>query len=148
MKNNFRLETLKATAIKQEKDFKVIDAVGTFVGAFNICALNRNILMHSVHDILQSEETALKLLKSHRNDPLKQTKLLFDVPTLRQVADEIWSIDYYGLDICFYLQTRSGAMPADDQFARSTLPEKPAPVKNLSLLLDPSGPAKTDRPGS
>jgi hypothetical protein len=147
MKNNFRLETLKATAIKQEKNVAVIDAIGTFVGAFDICALNRNILMHSVHDLVQDGDSVLKLLKSNRKDPMKQTNLVFDVRTLRQVADEIWTLDQYAVDLAFYLQTRSGAMPADDEFARTTLPDKPAPPRNLSSLLDPSTRAKLDRPG-
>jgi hypothetical protein len=148
MKNNFRLETLQAAVVHQEKDSEVINAIGWYVGAFNICATNRNILMHSVHDLVESEDTALKLLKSHRSDPLKQTNLLFDVPTLRQVADEIWSLDYYTIDLCFYLQTRSGSMPADDPYARTTLPDKPAPPKNLSLLLQPDGRSKPAQHGS
>ncbi len=146
MRNNFRLETLKATAINQEKDFAVIDAIGTFLGGFDVCAANRNFLMHSVHDLVQDGATALKLLKSNRKDPLKQTNLIFDVPTLRQVADEIWTLDHYAVDLAFYLQTRRGAMPADDEYARTTLPDKPAPPRNLNSLLQTGGKGKPGQP--
>jgi hypothetical protein len=148
LRNNLRLEALRASVVGQEKDHAVIDAVGYFAGSFNICSLNRNILMHSVSGLVDNGDTQLKLLKSARNDPHKFTHLRFDVPTLRQAADEIWSLDYYAVDLYFYLQTRSGAMPADDEYARTTLPDKPAPPKNLSLLLDPSAQGRTAQPGS
>jgi hypothetical protein len=147
-KNNFRLDTFKVVVSQYEKDPVVVDAVGYFAGCFNICADNRNILMHSAFDLVEKGDTILKLLKSARNDPHKYTNLPFDVETLRQTADEIWAVDYYGLDIFFYLGTRSGYLTPDDLHARTALPEKPARPSNLSLLLQPTAPNKPAPQGS
>jgi hypothetical protein len=147
-KNNFRLDAFKVVVSEYEKDPAVIDALGYFAGCYNVCADNRNMLMHSAFDLVEKGDTALKLLKSARNDPRKYTNLLFDAQTLRQTADEIWSVDYYGVDLHFYLCTRSGVMPTDDPHALKALPEKPARPNNLSLLLQPAGQGKSAPQGS
>lgn len=54
---------------------------------------------------------------------------------LSSMADEIWSIDYFGADILFFLLTRKGEMKEDDPHALTALPEIPAVPNNLSLLL-------------
>jgi hypothetical protein len=147
-KNNFRLEAFKVVVCEYEKDPAVVEALGYFASCYNVCADNRNILMHSAFDAVQPGDTTLKLLKSARNDPRKHTNLPFDIPTLRRTADEIWSVDHYGVDLLFYSLTRSGLMKSDDSHALTTLPEKPARPSNLSLLLQPNGQNKPARQGS
>jgi hypothetical protein len=122
-----------------------LNAVLYFAQCFNICADNRNLLMHSIVGIVEVGDTILSLLKGAKSDPRDYRNLKFDAPTLRQTADEIWCLDQYGTDVLFYLLTRAGQMSKTELHARSTLPEKPPPPNNLSLLLDPSGQGRAAR---
>jgi hypothetical protein len=141
-KNNYRIDTLKAALKAYESDSAVAEAMQYFVKCFNICSDNRNLLMHSLVNEVDLNATELNLRKSSRSNPEKFTQLKFAVSPIRRVADDIWSVEYYGGDLFFYLLTRRGEMKPDEPHARTTLPEKPALPDNLSLLLQPSGQGK------
>lgn len=133
-KNNFRIDTLKVVVEKYEKDPAVADAVFHFLKCYNICADNRNVLMHSLMDAHDQIEPDLVAKKPTRNNPEKFTNLHFSLSALRKAADELWSVELYCGDIYMFLLTRRGDIPPADPYALTALPAKPALPDILSLL--------------
>jgi hypothetical protein len=114
LRNNIRLDTLRAVAEGYESDPKVLEAVLYFSKCFHICSDNRNLLMHSIVDMVEIGDTILSLLKGAKNAPRDYKNLRFDAPTLRRTADEIWCLEHYGIDLVFFLLTRSGLLKETD----------------------------------
>jgi hypothetical protein len=145
-KNNFRIDALKVVLDKYEADQKVADSVLHFLRCFNICADNRNILMHSLLEVYEQGPDHLLFRKSARHHPEQQIGLQFDLSAMREVADDIWTVEDYCRELYIFSITRRRDLSPDDESARTTLPEKPVLPNSLTRLLQPSGHGKAGPP--
>lgn len=139
LSNNLRLELLKRCAEDREKNSATKDAILHFARCFDICAENRNFLMHSMVKTPTNEEI-LSLAKASRNNPKKFNEIDLELDDIRRVADEIASISSYGGQLyAYFLFTNfdQSHIPQHIREFASTLPGKP-PLPDK--LLKPSRP--------
>jgi hypothetical protein len=126
--NNLRLELLKRSAPEKEYDAATLKHVLHFADCFDICAENRNILMHSMVQ-RADDDAVLNFAKSSRNNPTKVNRLHLRLGDIRRVADEIASSCTYGMRLhtffIFRHAKRSDAskIPQDVLTWLSTLPD-------------------------
>ena len=84
MKNNFRIDTLKCLVQANEPDDTIGKHIFYFADGFNICADNRNFLMHSSVDNIQKGATALPLRKSGRKSPIEFKNIILSAERIPQ----------------------------------------------------------------
>jgi hypothetical protein len=61
LKDNFRLDTLRAVAERYESEADTLNAIRHFAKRFKICADNRNLLMHSILRDIPFQNVAIRL---------------------------------------------------------------------------------------
>lgn len=136
--NNLRLDLLKRSVSEGEGSPEVRDRMHHFADCYDLCAQNRNILMHS--KIAKVDDAAvLKFSKASRNDPNKLNTLNLRLEDIRRTADDIATIYSYGINlhtnyiICNSTLTPDFfALPAETQARLRALPDKPRKPENLS----------------
>lgn len=133
--NKKRLDTLKRFVQAKEPDPIVKDLLDHFISGFDICAENRNLLMHGMTlDADSSSELILK--KFARNDPTRTNYMHLTVPAIRKVADETYKFDRYGMELYIWRSARSTGgrfLLANGVVLQPSLPEKPLKPERLSL---------------
>lgn len=133
--NKKRLDTLRRFVKAKEADSAVKDLLDHFIVGFDICAENRNFLMHGMTlDAHNSSELILK--KFARNDPTKTNYMHLTVQTIRKIADEIDRFDSYGMDIYIWRSARTTGgkfLLASGKVIEPTLPEKPPRPDKMNL---------------
>lgn len=133
--NRNRLDTLALLINSREKEERVKDLALHFLRGFDICAENRNFLMHGmVHNGTASLD--LTLHKAARNDPSKINYLHLTVQAIRKIADEIHDFDSFGFDIAFWTSARlTGGkfITSNGGSIEPSLPEKPPLPDKLNL---------------
>lgn len=146
-KNNYRIDTLIAAIEASESDKNVEDRMRWFLHCFEICADNRNTLMHSeVHDVELSPTTRefVRLRKSTKQDPRNFLSGELTLTQIRNAADEMWLMDHYGIDMIFWLEYRSGKIKSGDpvfDLVPKSLPQKPDEPNRLILPRQKDGQA-------
>lgn len=136
--NNTRLDLLKRSVTEKEANPSVKDSVLHFADCFDICAENRNILMHSM--VNKAEDAAiLNFAKASRNDPSRVNTLNLRLEDIRRTADEIATVYSYGTRLHTYFITNNSTLtpefykiPEDMQTWLRALPNKPALPSKLS----------------
>jgi len=131
MSNSLRLQLLARCAEDREADAATKECVLHFVACFNICAENRNTLMHS--QTKQSGDALLNFAKAARGDPSKTNTLNLRLEDIRKVADEINEAVEYGLRLHAYIMLRkhTGIIPAPFDVLFGALPDKPRKPDSL-----------------
>ena len=134
-RNNFRIDVLTTILERYERNAEVREAMTHFIQCSEICAENRNTLMHSRVMDVSLASAALPVQKGSRRSPLTQLSTELPLERLRSIADEIFYLEDHGWDLADYFFTRRGRIAADDPDARTTLPERlPLPMR---LILPP-----------
>jgi hypothetical protein len=132
-KNNFRVDTLRAIIESYEKQPLASMHVEHFLLGFEICADNRNLLMHSEIE-LAPESSELRMSKGTKSDPFTRMFAQFDLPTLRKVADDIMNFEEYGHEITIYLdESLRKQMKAEKTHVHIASLQKPPLPDRLSL---------------
>jgi hypothetical protein len=139
--NSFRLDTLKCAARARENETVTLGAVLTFIENFDICAENRNFLMHSQIDALAGRDATLVLAKATRKDPATLNYARLSLTEIRQVADDIHFTEQFGLDLFIYVASRRVGQ-------RRPLPGRPPAPRRLNLSLHTAQQGETPRPQS
>lgn len=139
LSNNLRLDLLKRCVREKETEPVMKEYVLHFADCFDVCAENRNILMHSM--VGKTNDAALlNFAKSSKNDPRKVNTLDLRLGDIRRVADAITIVDGMGLQLhSRFLARRSPKPPdlPDDLWAFVTsLPKKP-PIPSKLLKQNP-----------
>jgi hypothetical protein len=133
--NKKRLDTLRRLVQVKETDPIIIDHLDHFIVGFDICAENRNFLMHGM--TLDAENSSELILKKYaRNDPTKTNYMHLTVLVIRKIADEIYSFDRYGLELYIWLSARATGgkfLLASGKAIVPTLPDKPPKPDKMSL---------------
>lgn len=91
--NNIRLNLMRESLPRREWPGQVTELVQHFIDGFNVCAQNRNLLMHS--NIFMMSEDAIILYKA--NNSGKTVSCNPTLGELRQVADDMNAFFDYGL---------------------------------------------------
>lgn len=143
--NKNRLDILSRLLSSHEQNPQVADLLAFFVTGYDICAENRNLLMHSL-TLKASVSTELSLHKFSRNNPTKTNYIQLTVAQIRAVADEIDSMDDFGVECLLWLRARDlgGEYTfSDGRKERPALPNKPPKPNKLNWS---DHPIQTDEP--
>jgi hypothetical protein len=135
LKNDKRVDILLRSIKARETDPDVNDRATHFTKGFNVCAENRNYLMHSMTEepsgtaltVTSIVQDTLILRKATRGDPTKRNYLHLNLTEIRQAADDIYAFDLFGLKLWRFVNQRKLGRPNDgnDATAPLSLPEKP-----------------------
>jgi hypothetical protein len=113
------------------------DRIEHFLSGFDICAENRNFLMHSLtRNAVGSNQLYLELEKSARSQPTRRNLVRLSVEDIRRIADEIDTYDHFGFNLVLWLLARldGGVLKlGDGPEQRPPLPDKPALPAKLNL---------------
>src|SRR4029077_9238320 len=104
-----------------------------FLSCFNVCAENRNILMHSMTK--QADDAILHFAKASRNDPTKINALNLRSEDIRAVADHVNAAVNYGLRLHAFLAIRMHGtehVPPEFRILFLALPDRPEKPNSLS----------------
>jgi hypothetical protein len=139
MTNNIRLRLLRERLPNCLWSHEVQDMVSHFIQAFEICAENRNLLMHS--NIASMSQDAIILYKTTREG--KTVLCNPELSELRHVADELELYFNYGLALSNAINLNLG----DPTFASGRLPwpDKPPLPRKLEYKSQPT-PVRPIRP--
>jgi hypothetical protein len=104
--NQKRIDVLRRLiTYKERKNPDVIDGLEYFLEGFDICAENRNLLMHG-RIFEGTTRTDLVLQKYARKDPTKLNYMHLTVSNIRKVADEFSGYETYGARVYLWLVAR------------------------------------------
>jgi hypothetical protein len=131
---NVRLQILGQLAAHTVTDPEMREHIEHFIKGYNLCANNRNVLMHS--QLLAGRESndvfpATKFSKK----TAKLASFEFTLPDIRRVADEIFEWGTYGGLIVSYAFWRNRTVKRGA--APPTSPKKPALPKELEAMYPP-----------
>jgi hypothetical protein len=129
--------------VAKEKSASRRDHLRHFSRCYEACAANRNILMHSDLDELESTEQALALFKRSGAKPHIRNQLKLSIEELRRVADEIFDVYLYGSHLFILNQWNAMKDVAPPTEWRAS-PKKPAIPR--SLLAPSPSTRKTPQP--
>jgi hypothetical protein len=151
LNNRYRKDVMQALLDDEERDPIIRDRLDHFLVGFDICAENRNFLMHSLTQnagpsLGTTAKLHLELGKRARSEPLRTNYARLSIENLRDIADEIDTYDNYGFNLLLWLMARPAGgrltLPGSPERV-PPLPDKPAPPKKLTLF---DSPAPTDKP--
>lgn len=134
LNNNDRLDLLRQLA--EERSSEERDHILHAVQCFDICAENRNILMHAM--IEETGEAPESFAARKRHATKAGVEIRFDLPleTLRKAADQTAAIFYYLMALHLYLvMTHPAFRPPPTR--PPALPHKPQKPDKLNLRLPP-----------
>ena len=135
MSNNTRLDIARRAVKEIETDSDAIAGYLHFLIGYDICAENRNYLMHSTADQNFEDIEIYNFLKRSRRNPLEYVDYPIRVGDLREVADVTQTYWLYGSALRTWFRKSRDAQPQDrDASWPSTLPEKPLLPRKLSLI--------------
>lgn len=153
--NRTRLDFLSDAADAKEADPDALGCVKHFVRAFNICAENRNFLMHSTTQTRGAlaalmPENVLTLSKHARDNPAVRNYAHLTRDEIRRIADEAYKFYVFGFQIWLWMLWRSskGTLRLSKLPWPPTLPEKPPLPRKLTLSRSQDPPADEPLPGS
>lgn len=153
LNNKERLNLLEQLASEREKNAVAKERVQHFIAGFDICAENRNFLMHSMThkaswDKAKTEYMTLR--KAPRREPHRVNYLNLELTDLRRIAEEISDYDEYAISLFVWLQAQplGRYFWADGTETTPTLPDKPPTPIDVSSLLRPTPPDENDQPQS
>lgn len=125
--NKFRTDLLLLCIQHSAVTSAASEATRHFVKGYQICAENRNLLMHSLVGDATTDNHAF-FVKSPKDKPMKMGMYHISVEALQNTADDINRFSAFGIGIHFFIQESKSRHPKISALA--TLPEKPAlPVK-------------------
>lgn len=126
--NNTRLELLRRCIDEKELDQQAREHAHHFSLCYDICAENRNFLMHSMTS-KHSDNELLAFFKSSRNNPKKGNHINLRLEDLRNVAEALCNTWTFGMRLhayyCFKRFPQSPDIPEEIWRDFSTLPKKP-----------------------
>jgi len=105
-----RMAMIESIFLRCEKDQVAKDCVTRLVKYFNICATNRNILMHSTSRSGHDSEI-FEIEKRSKADWLKLNYSSLTLETLRRVADDMARGFKLVFEVFWFIQTRDGQVP-------------------------------------
>ena len=122
---------------KDEGDPALREHLIYFIGCYEVCAQNRNTLMHANVDDEKSTDEFIALAKASRNKPHITNEMKFSVAQLRAAADEMSELFCYAAELYRFMLVRerreSRAVFADPQAPLPpALPGKPAARTSLA----------------
>ena len=120
-----------------------------FLRGFDICADNRNLLMHGTPYRADEKRDKLVLQKVARNNPQRTNYLNLKVNDIRKVADEIDRFDDFGVDcIAFISAQRTGGVVQFEDGTSIAPPLPPLPrLPDRMSLSDGPPPEEGAPPG-
>jgi hypothetical protein len=141
--NQKRIEILsRPVSYKERKNPAVSDGIEHFLRGVDICAENRNLLMHG--RIFEADtRTDLVLQKYARKDPTKVNYMHLTVQDIRRVADEFSDYEAYGAQMYLWLHARRTGgklIFVEAGNVEPAWPKKPLPLDKLSLSDHPIRP--------
>jgi hypothetical protein len=111
----------------QEKEAEVSGRLLDAMRYFNICADNRNVVMHSVNEISDTLSPMIRLVKKASRDPKKTNCYDLTLEDLRRVADEAAATFLFLFKMFMWLNRRvEGKNPQVDE-----LPDRPVQPRVL-----------------
>lgn len=134
--NHNRLTMLRCYIDENEFDPAVKEYLTYFAAAYDICAENRNFLMHGMTQS-PSDSQNLLLSKFARRDPTRLNYLELTADDIREVADDMFNFDVFGLGIFLWLRARpyGGEFKmSDGSIEKPEWPVQPAMASRLKLL--------------
>ena len=145
LSNNLRVDLLKRCVADWEQDLPTKECILHFASCFNVCAENRNFLMHSTTS-KASDETLLNFVKSSRNDPTRVNAIDLRLEDIRKVADDINDAVNLGLRLHAHIMLRANneVIPPEFRALFVSLPDKPQLPSSLSQRNSPT--LKGDQP--
>jgi hypothetical protein len=126
IRNNVRLNLMRESLPDREWPAEVVQRIQHFMEGFNICAANRNLLMHS--NIFIMSKDAILLFKTRNSG-----KTVTCNPTLaevRQVADDMNALFEYGLALSNTININ--LIPPKMTLSPVPWPDKPSSPRSLS----------------
>jgi hypothetical protein len=135
---------------KERKSPDVANGVQYFLDGFDICAENRNLLMHG-RIFEGSTRTDLVLQKYARKDPTRLNYMHLTVGDIRRVADEFHNYEVYGARVYLWLAARPTGgklIFVGDGETEPTWPKKPLTPDKLNLSDHPIQPSEPPQPQS
>lgn len=141
--NNHRTNLIRKF-LEREPDTSFCESLSYGITNFDICAENRNLLLHALPSGQVGDETVLDVLKSPRGNPHVMNRYHFKLEDIRaSVVGVQQTADYLTRLYLFISRYES-----DGQVVVTTLPERPLRPRKLSLSqlvegprIDPSPPA-------
>jgi hypothetical protein len=136
--NRIRLELLQTIAERHIANAAIRENVLHFVSGFELCADNRNTLMHSMYNVGRSEDpNVVSASKWSRSGNLSSYR--FNLDEIRRVADEIASFANFGFATAMFAFNQSRAQAGLPGMPwPPTLPEKPPLPKKLEEVPPPT----------
>jgi hypothetical protein len=130
--NRNRIDSLIEWIENKEYNAEMKERALHFVSGFEVCAENRNFLMHGLTQSPLSASDSLVLAKAARRDPERHNFLHLRLQDIRQIANEIDNLWILGMRLYVWYRARStgGTIILNGKKISPTLPEiPPAPVK-------------------
>ncbi len=139
LSNRERVDILRDLALKQESDPAVRDAVLYGVKCFDLCAENRNTLMHIIHSWSEWNKENDLYGKKRSSDKSHDVWYLVTADELRKVADDMLATHQFVRLISMFLMRRRYEEKGPTQNALvlampDTLPNRPAQPSKLNPL--------------
>lgn len=141
LSNRERIDVLREL-VHLESDEMVRDCTLHAIGCFEICAENRNTLMHMIHDHAVDADGPL-WGKKRSSDKTRDVFYSMSVAELRAVANDIATTYTFVVDVSVYIFRRecearkiklNAMMPDHWHEKPNTLPQKPQKPRKLSPL--------------
>jgi hypothetical protein len=136
--NNIRMETLSNFLEKMDWPEGLKDDIKHFMKGFQICAENRNLLMHSYSGGVRASTGDIVIMRTARSGD--EVISLSTLPELREIADAINAFNSYAADVMvginvFRQKKRKGE---DISSFQSPSPDRPPLPRSLSWLPRPA----------
>ncbi len=141
--NKERVDLLRELIAAKERDKSVAEACLHGIKCFEICAENRNTVMHLIQT--WSDNRAQNILHAKKRNSDKSREIFYRISSdqLRQVADDILATRQFMRGVVMYLYWRqlqvSGQLKGHELEGRlpNTLPDKPPQPCKLNPLPPP-----------
>jgi hypothetical protein len=128
LNNRDRVDMFSAIVRFHQKEAEVSSRLLDAMRYFNICADNRNIVMHSVSQFDDTPSPIMRLAKKAARDPKKTNYYNLSLEDLRRVADETAATFLFLFKMSIWLDKRAdGKSPQID-----ALPDKPIQPRILN----------------
>lgn len=135
MRNPARLALFRKQLQQTTEPGYSVERLSHFADCFEICAQNRNLLMHSWTWNLADGADSLLVLKSTRK-PTGFEHLNFTSAELRAVATEIWRVNQFGQTLSYLIgQTGESRDAREDKSVQFMTPEQMCSLPRLIATL-------------
>jgi len=128
LSNRDRVDMFSAIVRFHEKEAEVSGRLLDGMRYFDICADNRNIVMHSVSQIDDGPSSILRVAKKAARDSRKMNYYDLSLEDLRRVADETAETFLFLFKIFMWLEDRAGGKYPETH----SLPDRPIQPRVLS----------------